>query len=222
MQSEQIDQLVAALAIAQGDISPAPKSAENPHFKSKFANLTSIWEACRTQLSAQGIAVIQTIDIQGDMLLLVTTLAHKSGQWIRSKAPIIAGEKKTPQTIGSAITYMRRYSLAAIVGVAPEDDDDGNAASIQQRGQHQRPRYEAPEEIDARHAPVSFEQAQRLEEIYNRCSPEHKASVLINLKKAPTFAEDFSQVPSGLYDRLINSAIKDIEKMSQAKKQEAC
>jgi hypothetical protein len=209
MQSEQIDQLVTALAIAQGEISPAQKSAENPHFKSKFANLTSVWEACRTQLSNNGIAVIQTIDIQGDTLVLVTTLAHKSGQWIKSKAPIIAGEKKTAQTVGSAITYMRRYSLAAIVGVAPEnEDDDGNEASNQHK--------QVAAAYRAKEPPIpptlmSADQAADLMVLFSQCSEQHRRSVLENLAKAPYYAKSFCDVPQVMYERLVASANKNIQ-----------
>jgi len=202
MQSEKIDLLITALAIAQGEISPAPKSADNPFHKSKYANLTSVWEACRLHLSKNGIAVVQTLDESAGQMILVTMLAHSSGQWIKSRVPILVGDKKTPQTIGSAITYMRRYSLAAIVGVAPEqDDDDGQAATVAVQ------RQDAPQL-------VSLAQAKQLIELYEQCSPEHKKLVLDNLKKSPTYAEDFYHVPLGMFDRLVTSAKKNIAERS--------
>jgi hypothetical protein len=206
MQSENIDQLITALAIAQGEISPAQKSADNPFHKSKYANLTSIWEACRGHLSAQGIAVIQTLDESNGNMYLITTLAHKSGQWIKSKALIVVGDKKTAQTVGSAITYMRRYSLAAIVGVAPEqDDDDGQAAT---NAAHREPP-----------AFVSLAQAKILIGLFDQCTPDHKKMVLENLKKSPNYAEDFYHAPAGMYDRLVASANKNIQSQQSALKE---
>lgn len=208
MQSENIDQLITALAIAQGEISPAQKSADNPFHKSKYANLTSIWEACRGHLSAQGIAVVQTLDENNGNMYLITTLAHKSGQWIKSKALIVVGDKKTAQTVGSAITYMRRYSLAAIVGVAPEqDDDDGQAATATATAPRETPAF------------VSLAQAKILISLFDQCSPDHKKMVMENLKKAPNYAEDFYHVPAGMYDRLLSSANKNIQSNQSALKE---
>lgn len=127
MQSEQINELAAALAKAQGAIKGAAKDTANPFFKSKYADLASVWDACRTQLTANGLSVIQTMDDSQGGVTVVTTLAHSSGQWIRGRLTM-KPVKDDPQGIGSAITYARRYALAAMVGVAPEDDD-GNAAS---------------------------------------------------------------------------------------------
>jgi hypothetical protein len=126
-QSEQIGELAAALAIAQGKITGALKDSANPFFKSKYADLANVWDACRGPLSENGIAVIQTTEPDERGVLVVTTLAHKSGQWMRGKLLMIPKDT-TPQGVGSAITYGRRYALAAVVGVA-QVDDDGNAAS---------------------------------------------------------------------------------------------
>jgi hypothetical protein len=127
MQSETIKEIAAALAKAQGEIRGAVKDSTNPHFKSKYADLASVWDACRTALSKNGLAVFQTTETTADGIFLVTTLAHSSGEWMRGTFPV-QPVQNTPQGLGSALTYARRYSLAAMVGVAPEDDD-GNAAS---------------------------------------------------------------------------------------------
>lgn len=121
--SEQINELAAALAKAQGEITSAIEDKTNPHFKSSYASLNSVWGACRLPLSRNGLAVIQNMTGSNDQLILITTLAHSSGQWVKSILPITSA-KATPQALGSAITYMRRYSLAALVGVAPNEDDD--------------------------------------------------------------------------------------------------
>lgn len=129
-QSEQINELMTALAKAQGQMTHASKDSENPHFRSKFADLASVWQACRSQLAANGLAVTQTLDITGDRQILVTTLGHCSGQWIRSVMILPITNK--PQETGSILTYFRRYSLAAICGVY-QDDDDAEAAQAPHR-----------------------------------------------------------------------------------------
>ena len=124
MQSDSIGALAAALSKAQADITGALKDSSNPFFKSKYADLASCWDACRKQLAANNLAVIQTVYVHWERneTVLATTLAHSSGEWIRSDLPIRAKDT-SPQTQGSAITYARRYALAAIVGLAQIDDD---------------------------------------------------------------------------------------------------
>lgn len=126
--SENIGNLAAALAKAQGAMKGATRDSSNPYFKSKYADLASVWEACREALTANELAIMQT-NKQTDGLTVVieTTLAHSSGEWMTSDLTMVP-TKADPQGIGSCITYARRYALAAMVGVAPEDDD-GNAAS---------------------------------------------------------------------------------------------
>lgn len=120
--------LALALSAAQGEITPALKSSVNPHFKSKFADLSEVWEACRAALSKHKIAVVQCPQFEGNNAWLETTLIHESGESIMSRFPLLNG-KGDMQGFGSALTYARRYSLAAMVGVTSEDDD-GNAASV--------------------------------------------------------------------------------------------
>lgn len=125
-QSEQINELASALAKAQGEIKNASKDSSNPHFKSRYADLASVWQACREPLSKHGLAVIQTMSFSGEKPYLVTTLAHSSGQWIRSMI-MLPIQKPGPQELGSCLSYCRRYALAAMVGVY-QDDDDGEEA----------------------------------------------------------------------------------------------
>lgn len=125
--SEQINELAVALSKAQGAIKGAIKDTANPFFKSKYADLSSVWEACRSQLAANGLAVVQT-PCQGEAGITVETmLMHSSGQWVSNQFTMPVA-KADAQAVGSAITYARRYALAAMVGIAPEDDD-GNSAS---------------------------------------------------------------------------------------------
>lgn len=124
--SENINELAAALAAAQAHITGAAKDSVNPHFKSRYADLASVWDACRAPLTEHGLSVVQTTHAADNGVLLITTLLHTSGQWIAGELPIGA-DWKNPQAVGSWLTYARRYALAALVGIAP-DDDDGEAA----------------------------------------------------------------------------------------------
>jgi hypothetical protein len=126
MKSEQIDKLAQALSKAQSQLQGARKDATNPHFRSKFADLESVWDAVREPLVTNGLAITQTTDVRAGVAGLVTTLMHTSGQWIEGFLPLNA-VKPDPQAQGSSITYARRYALSAIMGVI-QVDDDGEAA----------------------------------------------------------------------------------------------
>jgi hypothetical protein len=125
--SDAINEIATALAKAQGAIKNAKKDSANPFFKSTYADLASVAEACRPQLAANGIAVVQAPSTGDDGRVSVETmLVHSSGQWM-SETVSVKPKDDGAQALGSVITYLRRYSLAAFAGVAPEDDD-GNAA----------------------------------------------------------------------------------------------
>ena len=125
--SDAINEIAAALAKAQGAINNPGKKSENPHFKSAYADLSAGINAVREGLSAHGISYVQATRIDGDVMMLDTCLLHSSGQWIASEFPVCKFPS-APQVTGSALTYARRYSLFALVGIAGEDDD-GNAAN---------------------------------------------------------------------------------------------
>lgn len=116
--------LFAALSAFQGAIHGVTKSADNPFFNSKYADLAALWDVIREPLSKNGLAVVQMPMAENK---LVTLLTHKAGGYIQFSHPMTP-KKDDPQGIGSAITYNRRYCIAAVLGLA-QQDDDGNAAS---------------------------------------------------------------------------------------------
>lgn len=121
--SESIKELSRALCAVQGEIEGAKKDSTNPHFRSKYADLTSVWEAIRNPLTNHGLCVSQVADTSDSAHICIETiLMHVSGEYISGKMTLPVS-KQDPQGHGSAITYARRYALAAIVGVCPEDDD---------------------------------------------------------------------------------------------------
>lgn len=132
--SVTVGELFTALSKAQGELGAAKKDSINPHFRSKFADLASVIEACKGPLAKHDLCVIQVThakDAEG--VLIVTTLGHKSGEWMRGRL-YMPNSKKDAQGMGSAITYGRRYSYQSMVGLAAEEDDDGNEAARKPAG----------------------------------------------------------------------------------------
>lgn len=127
--SNTVGALAAALAKAQGAMANALKDSTNSHFKSRYADLASIVMAIKEPLSKHGIAYTQfPCTNDKDEVGVETILTHESGEWIAGDPFYVPVSKADAQGFGSALTYCRRYSLAAACGVAP-DDDDGNAAA---------------------------------------------------------------------------------------------
>lgn len=121
--SEQINELAKALSNAQSEIEGAVKDAANSFFKSKYADLASVMDAIRKPFAKNGLSYVQSTRIEATgAVVLETILMHTSGQWTLGEYPV-QGKDNTPQAIGSAMTYARRYSLSAMTGVAQIDDD---------------------------------------------------------------------------------------------------
>ena len=119
--------IAAALAKAQSTMQNATLNKTNPHFRSRYADLAAIRDAAVPALAAEGIAVVQEIATREFGPVVVTRLL-KGEEEIASECPVIVGANCKPQEFGSALTYARRYSLASIVGISAEEDDDANAA----------------------------------------------------------------------------------------------
>ncbi len=126
--SSSLANLAPALALAQGKIRPAIKDSKNPFFKSNYADLTSVWAACREALTANGLSVVQFPVTTDDMAGIASMLLHTSGEFVEEEF-LLPVSKKDPQGFGAAFSYARRYALAAIVGVVTDEDDDAQAVS---------------------------------------------------------------------------------------------
>jgi hypothetical protein len=176
-QSEQIDKISAALVKAQSEMVSPKKESKNPFFGNKYADLSTCWDACKEQLAGNGLSVMQGFLPLTDGSVLVTRLLHESGQWMESHitmsfimpavpekfdksgraVPAQAERRMTSQEVGATITYFRRFTLCALLGLCPEDDD-GNVSS---RSKHQEA---APAIIDAN-------KAMYLEQKFSECDP---------------------------------------------------
>lgn len=120
--------IASALAKAQTEMTGAAKSSTNPHFRSKYADLGAVMDACLSALNNNGIALVQPTTDDESGRYVTTMLIHgESGETLECRVPLIV-QKNDMQGYGSAVTYARRYGLMAMAGIAPEDDD-GNAAA---------------------------------------------------------------------------------------------
>jgi hypothetical protein len=190
MKSEHIGELAKALSQAQSKIEGARIDSDNPFFKSKYATLHSVWKACKDALSTNGLAVCQTIEyLANGNPVLSTTLMHTSGQWVKSLHPILT-QKTDPQSFGSAMTYARRYSLAAICGCTPEGDDDDAESAMD------RKKVAAP--VKVVNQKISGEQALHIEELL-AVDPERKTKFL-NWANV----SNVSDILAKDYERIIN------------------
>ncbi|ASS66242.1 ERF family protein [Paenibacillus sp. RUD330] len=128
--SETIAKIAAALCAANSEIENIAKNAENPHFKSKYADLANILEEIRPVLSTHKLFVMQDLFCHTPgTLSCATTIMHESGEWMTSEPFTCKLSKDDPQGAGSGGTYARRYSLSAFLSLGTEVDDDGNKAS---------------------------------------------------------------------------------------------
>ena len=184
--SDQINEIGTSLALAQRQMKGAKKDAANPFFKSKYADLASVSAACMDALNDQGIAVVQAPSTMPDGAVTVETmLLHKTGQWM---SETVTGKPKDdgPQALGSVITYLRRYSLAAFAGVAPEDDD-GEAAEGRNETKATAPKMVKPAGYDnwlTDLAAVSDEGTPALEAAWKKSKAEYRNYLITTAPKA--------------------------------------
>lgn len=137
--SDNIELIVTALASAQAEFESVKKSKTNPAFKSKYAELADIFDAVKPALTKYGLAIVQAPSFADGRITVTTRLFHKSGQWLETSLSLRPAADDA-QKIGSAITYARRYSLSSLLGIAADEDDDGNAASFPTGGGFNLPR----------------------------------------------------------------------------------
>lgn len=125
--SDQTNEIAAALAAAQAELENVAKDAENPHYRSRYATLAGVLEEVRPKLAKHGISIWQMpVNGDGGTIGVVTRLTHSSGQFLEGEFYLVP-TKPDAQGAGSAISYNRRYSLMAVTGVGPEDDDGEEA-----------------------------------------------------------------------------------------------
>ena len=127
--SESITEIATALAKFQGEVKDPLRDENNPFFKKPYVTLDALLQAVRPVLAKNGLSFIQFPSVESGEVNVTTLIMHASGQYIQSEPLVLKPQKTDPQGIGSAITYGRRYSLAALLGIGCDKDDDGNEAS---------------------------------------------------------------------------------------------
>ena len=132
-QSRTVGKIALALSKAQSEIMGAKKGSVNPFFKSGYADLYAVIESCREVLAKNEIAFVQGNRFKDGVFLVVTKLIHSSGEWLSSEMALPMPKDANAQKIGGLNTYGRRYSLAAMVGIAQVDDDANEASGKTQR-----------------------------------------------------------------------------------------
>lgn len=190
--SDSIKELSKALIKAQSEIRVAVYDASNPHFKSRYASLGSVVEACKEALNKNGIVFIQGSHADKDlpkMVCVTTRLIHSSGEYLEDTIAV-PYVQDTPQALGSSLTYARRYGLSSLLGIVSDEDDDGNSGSV-----------EAPKPLD----PPKPRKPSKLE----------KQKTLSNLaiKAGVKDAKDFSELVKSLIG-------KEVAKSSDLSEQE--
>lgn len=182
MQSATVGKIAEALCAAQAELPAAIKGSVNPHLKNRYADLNAIYEAARATLAKHDLAVVQTMQPTDGKAHVRTTLLHKSGEWIAGELVMPLDRNGGPQGMGSAITYARRYSLSAIIGIVTEEDDDAEAA--QGRGKPAQAKVKAQrQEAAASNAdPMTEQQRKKLFSTVKQVMPEaSREDVLMEL-----------------------------------------
>ena len=205
--STPCNEVVTALGKAQADMPIIGFDAQNPHFRNRYATLAHILATVRPVLASHSLALTQLGTANGG---LVTIIAHTSGQWIAGELPIIA-EKVGPQPFGSAMSYARRYGVCAILGVAAEEDDDGESATQRQPFVVKTP---VPEKPLAPQKTIGDEKvkqiwklaAVRVKELVERgdLPPDTKPDLIMRSLLGAWNLEHTAQIPAKLYDAFVN------------------
>ena len=202
--SESIAALAAALAKAQGEMENAGKNSVNPHFKSKYADLAEILNTVRPVLSKHGLAVTQFPAFEGGTAHVETILTHASGEWMSGtcSAPV---QKSDPQGVGSALTYLRRYSLAAVCGLAQEDDDANSASKPKTTAQ--KPAAPLPKQDPIKPGTLTDAQRKTLMALYKNAEREVRIDdaneILQAAKPGCKRIESFSELTPAMANYLI-------------------
>lgn len=183
--SEQIDKLATALSKAQATIGGAVKDAENPFFKSKYADLGAVVKAIKDSAAENNLSYVQFPAADDNRIGITTRLMHSSGQWLEQEFTIPIN-KMDAQAAGSVLTYFRRYSLAAVFGV-PQVDDDAEAGMVQARKTLEQWIAELKPSIEAIQAGIESGDLASASEAWFELSDDEKAAIFVAPSKGGPF-----------------------------------
>lgn len=173
-----MQELITALAKAQGEMTHAAYDSKNPHFKSRYASLASVIDAVRGPLTRHGICYVQRVTTTPDAIGVETVL-YGHGSQIETGVVLVPVNAPTAHALGSALTYAKRYSLAAACGISADEDDDGNAAT-------EHSSQSAPQPT------LTTEQVERLQNALFAAGRDHQIDQLLKAQRV-TKIEDILQ-----------------------------
>jgi hypothetical protein len=202
--SENINELATALSKCQSELTFAVKDSTNPFHKSKYADLSSVWDSIRQPLTKNGLCVVQTVEMQEDSVILVSILMHSSGQWIKSYLPIL-NASKTSQGQGSGITYARRYALAALVGCV-QDDDDGESTMPKDRIDKDKKDFRKKEEEPCL---IDAEKRKSLHVLSEQCDAAYMSTLYKYLNSLGI--KGFENITERLYPKIFRGMTQNAE-----------
>lgn len=213
-QSEQINELAAALSKMQGQVGAVYKNKtakvqmkNGGTYTYTYADLAGIWETIRPTLMTNGLAVTQTFI----GATIETILMHQSGQWIKSILPL-SFEGLKPQELGSLITYMRRYAITSILGISADEDDDGE--SVQQTATKFKEATKSTETKKSTIPAIDKSQAKELTSLASACDPNFLTNILLYMRN--NFNSDkFEMLPVSHYEKIRNGLVKNVEEFAR-------
>lgn len=202
--SDQINEIAKALAAAQREMKAALKDSTNPFFKSTYSDLSSVWNVIREPIMSREIAILQD-SITTDRGVEVTTiLTHSSGQWLEFGPLCIPLGKRDAHSIGSAITYAKRYALCSAIGISSEDDD-GNAA--------QKSVYPDKEKLIDLNEKINQQEINQLVHLMNRLPEQFKEKFWDYLKSLKF--HEWSDVTKGQFPTIIKNLNRKIKELGE-------
>src|ERR1700687_4125550 len=198
--SECIIEIAKALCAAQNEMRPAIKDSTNPHFKSRYSDLSSIWESIRKPLTGNGITVWQDVTTSEKIVSVTTHVTHISGQWIEFGPLCIPILKQDAQAVGSAISYAKRYALCAAIGVVSDEDDDGEKAMGRDL------KKDKPKHVDK-------DQWNEITEMINKCKPDYKKNMLDYLESQNITS--YYQMDEKTYQKVKNGCLGNLNSKNE-------
>jgi hypothetical protein len=197
--SENIAELAKAMSEAQRNIKPAVKDGLNPHFRSKYTSISSVWESMREPMMSLGLTVWQDVTTQDKLVSVETRIVHSSGQWVEFGPLTMPVSKPDAQGFGSGISYAKRYALCAAIGIVSSDeDDDASSAVDRSTGEVKPSRHQ---DIQVPHIPLNEKQKEEIECLLSGIDDKD----WIESMKAKAKVKDFADISAERFSGLIKA-----------------
>lgn len=200
--SDAVVAIFTALSAFQGEVVAPKKASMNEHFGKAYADLADVWDVVRAPLAKNGLALVQFAETNERTVKLTSLLTHKSGEWLRSELemPVV---QWTPQGLGSAISYARRYCAMAILGIAAEDDDGEHATRSDKPGQRAE-RKAATSDPKKQDRPASQEPDKKIQgkvDEYGLNVPASKCPI-VTKEDSPNKGKSWADLPGPLVEKM--------------------